>query len=181
MKRTVRWPGTVGGLAVAAALVLGGCANGGEGSSQDASAEPGESQGEGPAVVSVKSGELGRTLVDGEGRTLYLFEADKTEKSTCFGGCAKAWPPLLTKGKPKAGKGIDPGLLGSTTRKGGQKEVTYNGHPLYLFDGDETPGDTNGQAIDQFGAEWYVLDADGNKVEKKPKSEKESKEPEPGY
>lgn len=167
MKRTVSWIGAVGVFATA--LSLGGCSNGGEKPSQETSATAEQSAPKGAAAVAVDSGKLGRTLVDGKGRTLYLFEADKTEKSTCSGGCAKAWPPLLTKGKPKAGKGVKAGLLGSTTRKGGKKEVTYNGHPLYLFEGDATPGDTNGQGLDQFGAKWFVLDAHGNEVEKKPK------------
>ncbi|MER5215707.1 hypothetical protein ABT063_35585 [Streptomyces sp. NPDC002838] len=115
--------------------------------------------------MAVRSSELGRILVDGEGRTLYLFEADTSEKSTCNDACAQAWPPLTTSGPPKAGEGVKADLLGTTTRDDGSTEVTYNGHPLYYFQGDRKPGDTTGQGLDQFGAEWYVLNADGNKVE----------------
>lgn len=119
----------------------------------------------GPATVAVKSTGLGKVLVDAGGRTLYLFEADTSAKSTCDGDCAKAWPPLTTKGKPKAGKGVGAGKLGTSTRSDGTRGVTYNGHPLYRYEKDEKPGDTEGQGIDGFGAEWYVLDPSGKKIE----------------
>lgn len=126
---------------------------------------PGTRAPAGPATVAVRSSKLGQILVDGQGRTLYLFEADTSDKSTCNDACARAWPPLTTSGEPKAGEGVTADLLGTTTRDDGSAEVTYNGHPLYYFDGDEKPGDTTGQDLDQFGAEWYVLNADGNKIE----------------
>ncbi|MBT2490725.1 hypothetical protein J7E96_19835 [Streptomyces sp. ISL-96] len=121
----------------------------------------------GAATVAARSSKLGRILVDGKGRTLYLFEADKSEKSTCSGACAQAWPPLTTSGKPKTAQGVKPDLIGTSPRDDGSTGVTYNGHPLYYYQGDKKPGDTNGQELDQFGAEWYVLNADGNKVEGK--------------
>ncbi|MGP3984876.1 COG4315 family predicted lipoprotein [Streptomyces sp. KR80] len=126
---------------------------------------PGTRAPAGQATVAVRSSNLGQVLVDGEGRTLYLFEADTSEKSTCNDACARAWPPLTTSGEPKAGEGVKADLLGMTTRDDGTTEVTYNGHPLYYYQGDEKPGDTTGQELDQFGAEWFVLNADGNKVE----------------
>lgn len=128
---------------------------------------PGTPAPAGQATVSVRSSRLGQILVDGEGRTLYLFEADTSNKSTCNDACARAWPPLITTGEPKAGKGVKADLLGTTTRDDGKTEVTYNGHPLYYYEGDEKPGDTTGQDLDQFGAKWFVLNADGNKVEGK--------------
>ncbi|MFH8475824.1 hypothetical protein [Streptomyces sp. NPDC018000] len=127
------------------------------------SASPSESVSASGTVASASS-PLGTILVDGKGRTLYLWEADTTSKSTCSGDCAKAWPPLIVSGKPVAGKGVKAGLLGTTKRSDGNKEVTYNGHPLYYFAGDKKAGDINGQNVNDFGAAWYVLDTSGNKV-----------------
>ncbi|MBM7439397.1 hypothetical protein [Streptomyces sp. HB132] len=119
-----------------------------------------------PATVDTKSeGKLGSILVDDKGNTLYLFLADTKNKSNCTNACAKAWPPLLTKGAAKVGSGVDKKLLDTTKRSGGDEQVTYNGHPLYYYAADTKPGQTNGQGLNQFGAEWYVLDAKGNKVE----------------
>jgi predicted lipoprotein with Yx(FWY)xxD motif len=120
-----------------------------------------------PATVKLRSNKLGKILVNGNSQTLYLFEKDKNGKSACSGACATNWPPLLTKGKPKAGSGIKASLLGTTKRKDGTTQVTYNKHPLYRFKGDANKvGATNGQGLDAFGAEWYVLGANGKKIEK---------------
>ncbi|MEU3556504.1 hypothetical protein AB0E65_20175 [Streptomyces fragilis] len=112
------------------------------------------------------AGDLGKILADGKGRTLYLFEADTSAKSTCDGACAGVWPPSTTQGAPKAGPGVDASKLSTTTRDDGKKQVVYNGHPLYSYKGDGAAGDTNGQGLDQFGAKWYVLDASGKKIDK---------------
>ncbi|MPY64411.1 COG4315 family predicted lipoprotein [Streptomyces spongiae] len=117
-------------------------------------------------VKTASAGDLGTILVDGKGRTLYLFEADKSTTSTCNGACAAAWPPLLTSGSPSTGGSAKSDLLGTSKRSDGKTQVTYNKHPLYGYAGDAQPGDTNGQELNQFGAEWYVLDTSGNKVEK---------------
>lgn len=119
-----------------------------------------------PATLTVHSApSLGQVLVDGSGRTLYLFEADTSAKSTCNGPCALAWPPLLTSSAPHAGSAVMPSLLGTTTRQDGTLQVTYNGHPLYYFAGDTTSGETKGQGLKAFGAEWYVVSPAGAKVE----------------
>jgi predicted lipoprotein with Yx(FWY)xxD motif len=120
-----------------------------------------------PAVVKVGKTALGRVLVDGRGRTLYLFEADNGKRSVCYGKCATFWPPLLTTGKPHAGTGARAALLGTTRRKNGTLQVTYHGHPLYRFLKDRNrAGRTRGQGLDAFGAEWYVLTPAGVKLEK---------------
>ena len=119
----------------------------------------------GRATVSVRKTKLGRVLVDAQGRTLYLFMKDKSDKSTCAGACAKGWPPLLTNGKPKAGKGAESKLLGTTARKSGT-QVTYAGHPLYTFAGDTRAGQTNGEGSKAFGAAWYVLAPNGHRIDK---------------
>jgi predicted lipoprotein with Yx(FWY)xxD motif len=117
------------------------------------------------ATVSVAvNAKLGQILVDGNGRTLYLFEADKGSSSTCYGACATYWPPLLTSGAPMAGAGANAPLLGTTKRSDGTTEVTYSGHPLYYVVTDHNPGDATGQAVNNFGAAWYVVGPDGNKI-----------------
>ncbi|MFE4371666.1 hypothetical protein ACFRMN_26155 [Streptomyces sp. NPDC056835] len=114
--------------------------------------------------VSARSTSLGKILVDGEGRTLYLFEADKENKSTCTGDCVKIWPPLIVTGKPEAGTGgVKGDLLSTATRDNGAKQATYNGHPLYRFTGDHKPGDTNGQGDVSFHDTWYVIGRSGKK------------------
>ena len=126
----------------------------------------GTSAGSGTAgTVSVSDSKLGKILVDGSGRSLYLFEADRGTASTCYDACATLWPPLLTTAAPTAGTGAQAGLLGTTTRKDGGIEVTYHGHPLYYWAGDKKPGDVTGQGLDNYGGAWYVVDAGGNKVD----------------
>ena len=144
------------------AIGVAACGDSGGDSSSAAAPAPSSSA----ATVELENTGFGRVLADGDGRTLYLFEKDKGRESTCFGACAAAWPPLTTSGKPQAAKGIAAAKLGTISRGGGVEEVTYNGHPLYFYAGDSGPGQTNGQGLDQFGAEWYVLSAAGSKVEK---------------
>jgi predicted lipoprotein with Yx(FWY)xxD motif len=107
---------------------------------------------------------LGKILVDGSGKTLYLFEKDTTTASTCYDACASYWPPLLTKDAPMAGAGVNASLLGTTRRSDGTLEVTYAGHPLYYVITDHNPGDASGQAVNNFGAAWFVLGPDGKKI-----------------
>jgi predicted lipoprotein with Yx(FWY)xxD motif len=117
-------------------------------------------------VVSTAPSKLGRVLVDRQGRTLYLFEKDAMDRSSCAGACASYWPPLLTTGKPAAGTGVHAGLLGTTKRADGTLQVTYNRHPLYRFSPDARPGLTKGQNVHAFGADWYVLSAAGSKIDR---------------
>ena len=120
----------------------------------------------GPATISVHASSLGQILVDANGRTLYLFEADTTSASTCLGSCAQAGPPLTTNGGPKAASSASQSLLGTTTRSDGTTQLTYNGHPVYRFVSDTKPGDTNGEGSTAFGAGWDVLSPAGDKIEK---------------
>ena len=115
--------------------------------------------------VGVASSRLGRIIVDGRGRTLYLFVKDKRGKSACVGQCAGFWPPLITSGKPVASGGAKGSLLGTTKRADGRLQVTYNHYPLYTFVKDTRNGQTNGEEINAFGAEWYALSPAGTKVE----------------
>jgi predicted lipoprotein with Yx(FWY)xxD motif len=141
-------------LPVAAALAAAAC--GGPGYSTASSHG---------AKVAVRHTKLGTVLVDGRGRTLYLFEKDKGPASTCYGACASVWPPLTAAGRPVAGHGVAAGKLRTVKRHDGSSGVTYAGHPLYLYAGDTNAGDVKGQGLDQFGAEWYVLAPDGRKID----------------
>jgi predicted lipoprotein with Yx(FWY)xxD motif len=118
-------------------------------------------------LVSIRTTALGRVLVDSRGRTLYLFEKDKNGKSACTASCAAAWPPLIAGGKPRAGAGVTSSLLGETKRADGRMQVTYDHHPLYLFVKDTKAGQTTGENVDAFGAEWYALSPAGATVEPK--------------
>jgi predicted lipoprotein with Yx(FWY)xxD motif len=118
----------------------------------------------GGATIAVAKSPLGRILVDSRGLTLYDFVRDNGTTSACYGACAALWPPLTTTGKPVAGRGVRAALLGTTKRKDGKLEVTYNGHPLYYFVTDRKPGQTTGQGLNQFGAPWWVISAAGKEI-----------------
>jgi predicted lipoprotein with Yx(FWY)xxD motif len=118
------------------------------------------------AVVKVtNTPDLGKVIVGPGGMTLYDFHKDKGTTSSCYGACAAAWPPLLTKGAPKATGGAESSLLGTTKRKDGTVQVTYNGHPLYGFVEDKEPGEANGNDVSASGAEWYALEPNGEEPE----------------
>jgi predicted lipoprotein with Yx(FWY)xxD motif len=145
------------------ALAAVGCGGGGYGDSAGTTPAPPASA-QSATIGAANEGELGTILVNPKGRTLYLFRRDSGTKSTCFGACAAAWPPLQAAGKPTVGGGADAALLGTTTRSDGEQQVTYNGHPLYLYAGDENAGDTRGQGLTDYGASWYVLNPAGQQV-----------------
>lgn len=157
------------GLALAALLALGllaGCGSSNDNSSASTTATNSQSTSEsGPEMVKTADAAMGTILVDGEGKTLYLFERDTSPRSTCSGACAQNWPPVTTDGAPKAGDGATASMLGTSRRDDGSTQVTYGGHPLYYFAGDSSAGDTSGQGVDAFGAEWYVVGPTGDKVE----------------
>jgi predicted lipoprotein with Yx(FWY)xxD motif len=147
-------PVALAGIAIIAAGCGGSPTGGGYGSGPPAHV----------TTVATRHTRLGTVLVDGQGRTLYLFEKDKGPSSRCSGACASIWPPLTT-AKAVAGPGLSAAKLGSIKRPDGKSEATYAGHPLYTYAGDTKPGDTRGQALDQFGAEWYVLAPNGHKID----------------
>ena len=157
---------------LAAVLIAAGCGSSASGSSYSvgpygsaAMANASVSSATGATRVGVASSQLGRIVVDGKGRTLYLFEKDKHRRSACYGECATFWPPLLTHGKPVARPGLKRSLLGTTRRANGGEQVTYAGHPLYRFALDTKPGQTKGEGLNDFGAGWDVLSPAGKKIE----------------
>jgi predicted lipoprotein with Yx(FWY)xxD motif len=142
--------------AIAGAAVLVAAAYAGSGST------PSTSTG---ALVALRKTMLGSVLVDARGRTLYLFERDRSGMSACDTSCVKFWPPLASRTTPRAGKGVHRAKLAVTRRHDGRRQVTYAGHPLYTFVGDKAPGETSGEGLTNFGAEWYALAASGRTVE----------------
>jgi predicted lipoprotein with Yx(FWY)xxD motif len=147
---------------VLAALAVAACGNSG-GSNTSSSAPPKTANGQ-AATVGVANENLGNILVDAQGRTLYLFRSDSGTKSACTGACAIDWPPLRATGKPTIGGGVTPSIIATSVRSDGKPQVTYNGHPLYLFSGDQKPGDTNGEGVNAFGGLWYALSSAGNEI-----------------
>jgi predicted lipoprotein with Yx(FWY)xxD motif len=145
--------------AAMAALVVVGCGGG-----NNTATASSQSSGGSHTIAVSNDGSLGKVLVDSKGRTVYLFQKDTGSMSTCSGACATDWPPVTTTGKPTAGSGLTASMVGTTTRSDGSKQVTYNGHPLYLYVGDQKAGDTNGQGVSAFGARWYAVSPAGSTV-----------------
>lgn len=115
------------------------------------------------ALATATAGNLGTIVVDGTGRTLYVYDVDtaKPSKSNCNGACATAWPPLMAgTGMPKV-TGVNPSLVGTVTRSDGSKQVTLAGWPLYYYANDAKAGDTTGQAV---GGTWWVVAPNGTKI-----------------
>jgi predicted lipoprotein with Yx(FWY)xxD motif len=153
------------GAAVAGFIALGLAACGGGGSGAAAATpKPATTASGKAATVGVASSSLGQILVDAQGNTLYLFQKDTGTKSECSGPCASEWPPLTVSGKATAGTGANSSMLGAIPRSDGKPQVTYNGHPLYLYSGDSKAGDTNGQGVSAFGALWYTVSPQGSQI-----------------
>ena len=118
-------------------------------------------------TLTVQRSPVGPILATGGGDTLYDFGPDTDRSSACVNdGCVFQWPPLTESGPIRVGKGVDPSLVGTIRRPDGSTQITYGGHPLYTYNLDVTPGMVTGQAIDQDGGPWYVLDASGHQVTK---------------
>ena len=154
--------------AVATALALVALAAGTFGATAaaapDATSAPSATTSARSATVKVAHSRLGKILVDSRGRSLYVLSADRTRKSTCFGACAQAWPPLRATRKPTVGTGLKASKVGTIKRSDGKAQVTYNGHPLYRFVKDTKAGQTNGQGIVAFGGRWSVVSTAGRPV-----------------
>lgn len=140
----------------------GGAYGGGEETKSKPAASTTSSEGA-PVTVGTASG-VGKVLVDSNGLTLYYFQKDQNGKSACYGACEKGWPPLTTEGAPQAGEGAMASKLGTTERKDGTVQVTYNNWPLYTFVEDKKPGEDNGTDSKAFGASWYPLHPNGEKA-----------------
>jgi predicted lipoprotein with Yx(FWY)xxD motif len=149
-------------LAVVGAVVIAGCGGGSSSTSAGSTGSSSESVttssgGSGTIAGSEVAG-LGTVLVDSSGMTVYMFTEDKGTRSVCYGGCESAWPPVVASGKPTAGEGAMSSALGTTKRKDGTLQVTYEGHPLYTYADDKSPGEANGNEVE---GTWFALDEAG--------------------
>jgi predicted lipoprotein with Yx(FWY)xxD motif len=140
----------------------GGAYGGGEETTSKPAATTTSSEGA-PITVGTAKG-VGKVLVDSNGMTLYYFQKDQNGESTCYGPCEQGWPPLTTEGAPQGGEGAMASKLGTTKRKDGTVQVTYNNWPLYTFVEDKKPGEDNGTDSKAFGASWYPLHPNGEKA-----------------
>jgi predicted lipoprotein with Yx(FWY)xxD motif len=111
----------------------------------------------------VVASRYGKVIADSRGEALYLFTKDGRGPSRCYGDCAAAWPPALTKGTPRAGRGLAASRLGTTRRRDGRLLVTYRGQPLYYYVADK-PGLILCQDVNEFGGDWLVVAPSGRAV-----------------
>ena len=99
-------------------------------------------------------------LFDGTGQAIYLFDKEQSTKPECYGACAEAWPPVLTRGTPSAQDGAKQNLLDTIKRTGGKTQVTYGGHPLYYY-AHEAKNEVKCHNIREFGGLWLVVTPTG--------------------
>ena len=151
-----------------ALLALSGCGDDDEGdepASAPANAETTEQaervERKGTTIVASGS-EFGEMLFDSRRQAIYIFENDRRGESRCYDDCAEAWPPVVTDGAPKAGAGVDESLLGTTTRRDGERQVTYAGKPLYYY-AHEAPGEVRCHNVNLNGGYWWVVGPDGER------------------
>jgi predicted lipoprotein with Yx(FWY)xxD motif len=156
----------------AGALLLAGC--GGDDDSGDEAAAPAaaaptttaqsaKSGGGAGTTITTSDSQYGQVLFDGDGRAIYYFDKESGSKSECYGACAEAWPPVLTKGDPQAGSGAQAGLLGTTPRDDGTTQVTYDGRPLYYYV-DDPNGEVLCHNVNEFGGLWLAVQGNGQPV-----------------
>jgi predicted lipoprotein with Yx(FWY)xxD motif len=165
MKNWMAAAACAAGIALAATACSSGSSPGSTAAPAASSAAPASSSAATTISLASVSGIDGKFLASGHGRTIYLWEADKSSTSVCSGACAATWPPVITTGTPMAGSGVEQSLLGTTKRSDGTEQVTYNGHPLYYFAADTGAGMAKGQGSKEFGAGWYVVNAKGSKID----------------
>jgi predicted lipoprotein with Yx(FWY)xxD motif len=164
-------------LAIAAALAIAGCGSSSDSTSSSSGGAYGgggettaaekttASPEAGAVVLTVASApKVGPILVEPKGFTVYDFHKDKGTTSSCYGGCAKVWPPVISTGTQQTGEGAMASKIGTTKRKDGTVQVTYAGHPLYTYVADKKPGEANGNDFSSFGAQWYALHANGEEA-----------------
>jgi predicted lipoprotein with Yx(FWY)xxD motif len=154
----------IGALALAVACGEDGGAGGGMAAqpTPEPSAEPSSEKPASGTRITLRDSEFG-TMLFGPGRqAIYVFERDSEGRSACYGECAKAWPPVFTKGRPRAGRGVRARLLGTTRRRNGRRQVTYAGRPLYFY-AHEGPGEVLCHDVDLNGGFWWVVGPDGRR------------------
>jgi predicted lipoprotein with Yx(FWY)xxD motif len=113
------------------------------------------------ASVAVGTSDYGQILFDGRGHALYAFTRDPARRATCYGACAKAWPPFIVTTRATAAKGTKPSLIGTVRRRDGRLQATYAGRPLYYYVGDTKPGIVLCQNVKEYGGYWLVVRGSG--------------------
>jgi predicted lipoprotein with Yx(FWY)xxD motif len=165
--RTARFRGAGTAALVGVALLVAGC---GSSSSTSSASQPAANTSSSASAsnaaatgvsIGMTKGSAGSYLTGSSGRAVYLWVADSGDRSSCAGACAKAWPPVIAKGKPIAAHGVNAKDLTTIARPDGSKQVAYNGHPLYYFVEDSSSGMTKGQGSDSFGAKWWLVAPSG--------------------
>jgi predicted lipoprotein with Yx(FWY)xxD motif len=147
----------IGGL-LAVGIGAGACGSSATSTTTSPGSTTAAPAGGGGGAVVVKSaqvGSVGTVLVNAKGRTLYHYTPDTATKVACVGGCATLWPPLLVPAGTTSPTGAS-GLtgFGTVARTGGELQVTYHGMPLYIYSGDSSAGQANGQGL---GGVWHVI------------------------
>jgi predicted lipoprotein with Yx(FWY)xxD motif len=116
----------------------------------------------GAVTIDERSTSLGEVLTNAQGKTLYWFAIDTPSASKCYGTCASYWAPVI--GTPKAGSGVTLSMtFGTIKRTGGATQATYDGHPLYTYVGDTSPGMTSGNGKNLSGGLWWAMTPTGTK------------------
>jgi predicted lipoprotein with Yx(FWY)xxD motif len=112
--------------------------------------------------ITVRGSDFGTMLFGPNRQAIYVFQRDGRNRSRCYGECARAWPPVYTKGRPVAGPGTRASLLGTTRRRDGRLQVTYRGRPLYYYV-NEGPGEVRCHNVNLNGGLWWVVGPDGRR------------------
>jgi predicted lipoprotein with Yx(FWY)xxD motif len=123
--------------------------------------KPAEKPAKPGSEITIAGSQFGEIIFDGDNQAIYLFDRETASKPECYGACAEAWPPVLSKGEPVATGGANSKLLGTTKRDDGTTQVTYAGQPLYYY-AHENPGQVLCHNVSEFGGLWLVLDANGD-------------------
>jgi predicted lipoprotein with Yx(FWY)xxD motif len=166
------------GAAALALPALAGCGSstyGGGSSGGTSSSSAGSSN----AVLTTADSDLGKVVVDADGRTVYVFDKDTagSGKSACAGDCLAKWPPVEATSGELTGHDVT-GQIGTITRDDGTEQVTLAGMPLYLYSGDSHAGDVTGQAV---GGVWWAVSPDGKKIASAAASTSSAPPPATGY
>jgi predicted lipoprotein with Yx(FWY)xxD motif len=144
-------------------LLVAAC-GGGPGAGATSSAAVGSRGAVRPVTIGTARGTHGTYLTGPSGRALYIWVADSDGVSNCSGACPTFWPPLLGKGRPSFGSGVNPSALSTIVRPDGSEQVSYDGHPLYYSASDPGPGTTHSEGTDSFGDRWWLLAPSGRAI-----------------
>lgn len=124
-------------------------------------AGPSPAAAQGTKLIAGKS-EFGTMLWGPNRQAIYYFQRDRRNRPRCYGSCAVDWPPVLTEGKPVAGRAVRRRLLGTVRRRDGTQQVTYAGKPLYYY-AHEGPRQVLCHNVRLNGGLWWVLGPDGRR------------------